>query len=246
MRSTYSHIASRARSVILALFISLSLSAQSFVADGELLNAYLHNDMSAWQAHVDSFNFPYGVSRSTELSTFNLIYEYGFCGYIVSENKEAAKPYVKRFREHVEAAKTTLPKGHYEMYMSAVYVYELRIHESFHPAKAMSMAKDATKLAPDDPLTLSYYGTSLFYAPTPFGSKKEALEYFLRAEKIFRNERWYNCWVRPATMMYIAQCYDKLGNTDEAIKTAQQLLDLYPDYEYIKYDYLPALIRRTQ
>ena len=47
-------------------------------------------------------------------------------------------------------------------------------------------------------------------------------------------------------MMYIAQCYEKQGYTDEAIRAAQELLKIYPDYEYIKYDYLPALILRSE
>ena len=52
----------------------------------------------------------------------------------------AAKAYVAQFRKHVEAQKGHLPIGHYEMYMSAVLVYELRLHESMRPIKAMSLA----------------------------------------------------------------------------------------------------------
>lgn len=232
MRPTDSHIALRAQQVIAALCICISLSARSFVADGDLLNAYLHNDMPAWKAHVDT--------------VVDLPYEYGYCAALLESDKTAALPYVKRFKEHVEAAKTSLPKGHYEMYMSAVYVYELRLHESFHPVKSLELAREAVKLAPYDPMTLTYCGTALFYAPKPFGNKKEALELFLKAEQLFQGETWYNCWWRPAAMMYIAQCYDKAGNTEKAVQRAQELLRQYPDYEYIKYDYLPALILRAQ
>ena len=241
MRSTYTHTLTRARQVILALCISLSLSAQSFVADGELLHAYLHNDMQAWKAHIDSmFNVQCPMSNHT------LAYEYGYCAALLDQDKEAAKPYVQRFRQHVEAAQKTLPKGHYEMYMSAVYVYELRLHESFHPVKSLDLAREAVKLAPNDPMTLTYCGTALFYAPKPFGNKKEALQLFHKAEQLFQDQQWYNCWWRPAAMMYIAQCYDKAGDTEKAVRCAQELLRQYPEYEYIKYDYLPALILRAQ
>ena len=47
-------------------------------------------------------------------------------------------------------------------------------------------------------------------------------------------------------MMYIAQCYDKTGDTAQALRTARQLIEQYPDYEYIKRDYIPDLIRRTE
>jgi len=168
-----------------------------------MLDAYRKEDMSVWQTYVDALT-------SNPLTPNTLLYEYGYCGYIVDKDKEAAKPYVARFRQHVEALKDKLPAGHYEMYMSAVYVYELRLHESFRPAKAMSLAKQATKLAPADPLVLSYYGTSLFYAPAPFGSKREALRYFEKAEQYFRNPQYRFCWVSDATRMYIDQCKAKL------------------------------------
>ena len=176
--------------------ITISLSAQNFSADREMFDAYKREDMTVWKAYIDSYQ-PSGSSHQI------LLYEYGYCGYIVAEDKEAAKPYVARFRADVEASKGQLPIGHYEMYMSAVYVYELRLHQSFHPAKAMSMAKEATQLAPSDPLVLAYYGTSLYYAPKPFGSKKEALRYFERAAELFQGKEWQYCWVREASNMYI-------------------------------------------
>ena len=191
--------------------MSLSLSAQDFSADRDLFAAYQKEDMSVWKEQID-------VQRDNVQSTKDLLYEYGYCGYIVAEAKKegkeslmpAAKSYVAQFRKHVEAAKNQLPTGHYEMYMSAVLVYELRLHESMRPIKAMSLAKEATKLAPNDPLVLSYYGTSLFYAPKPFGSKAEALVWFEKADKFFKGPQWEYCWVREANEMYIQQCHEKL------------------------------------
>ena len=194
MRPTDTHIAARARQVIAALCICISLSAQ--VTDRDLFDAYLKEDMSVWKAYVDT--------------AVNLPYEYGYCGYIVSADKEAAKPYVRRFKEHIEARKANLPKGHYEMWMSAVLVFELRLKESIHPIKAMSLAKEATKLAPNDPVVLSYYGTCLFYAPKPFGSKAEALEWFEAAQARFGGDEWKYSWLREANEMYINQCREKL------------------------------------
>ena len=196
---------------MLLIVFSFSLSAQDFSADRDLFAAYQKEDMSVWKEQID-------VQRDNVQSTKDLLYEYGYCGYIVAEAKKegkeslmpAAKSYVAQFRKHVEAQKGHLPIGHYEMYMSAVLVYELRLHESMRPIKAMSLAKEATKLAPNDPLVLSYYGTSLFYAPKPFGSKEEALVWFEKADKFFKGPQWEYCWVREANEMYIQQCHEKL------------------------------------
>ena len=196
---------------MLLIVFSISLSAQDFSADRELLEAYQKENMSVWKEQID-------VRRNDVRSTKDLLYEYGYCGYIVAEakkeGKEAlmpeAKRYVQLFRKDVEALKGQLPAGHYEMYMSAVMVYELRLHIAIHPIKAMNLAKAATRLAPKDPLVLSYYGTSLFYAPKPFGSKSEALEWFEKAANYFNAPKWEYCWVREANEMYIRQCHEKL------------------------------------
>lgn len=190
----------RIKTIIVLLIASLSLSAANNAVDSVMLDAYRQEKMSVWKNYLDTA--PVNVHR--------LMYEYGYCGYIVSADKKAALPYVQHFRKHVEALKSRLPKGHFEMYMSAVYVFELRLKESIHPIKAMSLAKEATKLAPTDPMVLTYYGTSLFYAPKPFGSKQEALEWFERAETYFRAPKWQYCWLREANQMYIQQCKEKL------------------------------------
>lgn len=206
------------RLLMINVFLTLSLvgrAGETFVSqtDSLLLAAYNREDMTVWQNYVDSIS-----NLKSPISNHTLVYEYGFCGYIVAEakkeGKEAllpeAKRYVQQFKSHISLLKSHLPKGHYEMYLSAVYVFELRLRESIHPIKAMSLAKDATKLAPNDPLVLSYYGTCLFYAPKPFGSKKDALSWFERAERQFRKPEWKYCWIREATHMYVQQCHEKL------------------------------------
>ena len=193
----------------ITLCLSLTLAAQT---DSVLFAAYQREDMKVWKEYLASPAF-------LASSTSSLLYEYGYCGYIVAEakkeGKEALMPEAKRcvqqFKAHVESAKEQLPTGHYQMYLSAVYVFELRLHESIHPFKSMSLAKEATKLAPNDPLVLSYYGTCLFYAPKPFGNKEEALKWFEKAQQRFTGARWKYNWVREANEMYIRQCHEKLG-----------------------------------
>jgi len=57
---------------------------------------------------------------------------------------------------------------------------------------------------------LSYYGTCLFYAPKPFGSKSEALEWFEKADTYFQSPEWEESWLYEANTMYIEQCKEKL------------------------------------
>lgn len=169
-------------------FFLTILLAVTVWSDSLMFDAYRHENMAVWKEYVDTQT--------------DLLYEYGYCGYIVAEAKksgdeaqlEEAKRYVQRFKAHVESAKAGLPAGHYQMFLSAVYVFELRLHLSIHPMRSMSLAKEATRLAPEDPLVLSYYGTCLFYAPKPFGSKAEALEWFERAKPLFETDAYRFSW----------------------------------------------------
>ncbi|MBQ7631460.1 MAG: hypothetical protein IJS82_01700 [Paludibacteraceae bacterium] len=211
----------RFKTILIILLTSLSLSAGNNSADSVLLAAYQREDMTVWKEYIATFS----IEALTGLTTNDLLYEYGYCGYIVAEakteGKEAllpeAKACVHQFKTHVEEAHSlslgegrgeVLPPGHYEMFLSAVYVYELRLHESMHPVKSMNLAKRATQLAPNDPLVLSYYGTCLFYAPKPFGSKPEALTWFDKAKRLFQDPQWQYCWVREANEMYINKSKD--------------------------------------
>lgn len=199
------------------LLLSIIL-AVTMGSDSVLFEAYQREDMTVWKEYIDSYNSQ--LDDFSQLSTFNspLLYEYGYCGYIIAEAKKEgnealmpdAKRYVVNFKSQISNLQSQLPIGHYEMYMSAVYVYELRLHESIHPLKAMSLAKRATQLAPNDPIVLSYYGTCLFYAPKPFGSKEEALKWFEKAQPLFQDPKWQYCWLREANEMYIQQCKQKL------------------------------------
>lgn len=191
--------------------MSLSVAAQT--TDSLLFDAYRREEMKVWKEHLDQIK-----NEKLKIKNSDLLIAYGYCGYIVAEakkeGKEALLPEAKRcvenFKSQITNFKSAMPKGHYEMYMSAVLVYELRLHESIHPVRAMSLAKEAVKLAPNDPLVLSYYGTCLFYAPKPIGSKSEALEWFEKAKAHFDGEQWKYCWVRDANEMYIQQCHEKL------------------------------------
>ena len=202
--------------ITLLLMCSLALSAQQ--TDSLLFAAYQREDMSVWKEYIDRLRLTEDRPATPDRVQTDLLIEYGYCGYIVAEAKKEgqeallpeAKQRVENFKSQISNLKSAMPAGHYEMWMSAVYVFELRLHESMHPVKSMSLAKEAVNLAPDDPIVLSYYGTCLFYAPKPFGSKQEALSWFKKAQTHFKGDQYKYCWIREANEMYINQYLEKL------------------------------------
>lgn len=172
----------------------MSLSAQTTAADRDLYDAYKAEDMSIWKTYIDT----------AEVTPSLLSYEYGYCGAMVDCKDSTAITYLQRFRRHIETLRDHLPAGHYEMYLSAVYVYELRLHVSFHPVTAMSLAKEALKKAPEDPMTICYYATSLYYAPKPFGDKNKAKNLFEQAKEKFQDPAYQYCWWEPFCELHLS------------------------------------------
>ncbi len=195
MQPAYTHTLTRARQVIAALCICMSLSAQTTAADRDLFDAYKAEDMSIWKTYIDT----------AAVTPALLSYEYGYCGAMTDSKDSTALTYIQRFRRHIECLKDQLPAGHYEMYMSAVYVYELRLHASFHPVTAMTMAKEAVNKAPEDPMTICYYATSLYYAPKAFGDKKKAKQLFEKAKEKFQTPAYLYSWWRPFCELHLSK-----------------------------------------
>jgi tetratricopeptide (TPR) repeat protein len=102
-------------------------------------------------------------------------------------------------------------------------------------------ANKALELAPNDPIIVGYMGNVLFYAPKGIGDKKKALALFEKAATLFESSKWEYCWNRPAMLLAAAQCYEKTGRKNEALSIANDLLNEFPNFTYIRDTYLPAL-----
>ncbi|MBR1717230.1 MAG: tetratricopeptide repeat protein [Paludibacteraceae bacterium] len=216
----------------------MGASAQFTEADKELMDAYLENNMPKWKSFIDAV--PWNTATK-QAKLRSLAYEYGYCAAMLDVNKKQAAPYVERFHKHVEEMKPHLGAGYYDMYLSSVYAFEIMLGKSAHFISTLKLANSAAEKQPDNPITLGYRANVLFYAPRGIGNKKEALRIFEKAEKLYRAPQWKYCWNRPATLLTIAQCYEKQGDLDTAIRKAQALLQEFPNYKYVKNTYLPQL-----
>lgn len=225
---------------VLLLYITLSMRvlAQFSAADVPLMNAYLENNMLAWRAFINSVDWAHASQAEQQRV---LAYEYGYCAAMMETDKQEARQATKRFRSHVETMEGKLPKGYYEMYMSAIYAYEFKLGQSMHVFSILRYANKAIESNPNDPIIVGYMGNVLFYAPKGIGDKKEAIQLFEKAATLFQSSQWQYCWNRPAMLLAAAQCYEKIGNKNAALSTAQQLLHDYPNFSYIRDTYLPAL-----
>ncbi len=224
--------------ISIMLMTCASLFAQFSEADKDLMDAYLENNMSKWKSYIDAVPWK---SATKQARLRCMAYEYGYCAAMMDVSKKQAAPYVERFKSHVEEMKPHLGAGYYDMYLSSVYAFEIMLGKSAHFVSTLKLANSAAEKQPNNPITLGYRANVLFYAPAGIGNKKEALVIFQKAEKIYRAPEWKYCWNRPATLLTIAQCYEKQGDLDTALKKAQALLQEFPNYKYVRNTYIPQL-----
>lgn len=224
--------------LLVLLAVCSSLFAQFTEADKPLFNAYLENNMQRWKNYIDATNW----EKSDTQQRLRLIaYEYGYCAATLDVSKKQAAPYVEKFRAHVEEMESKLPVGYYDMYMSSVYAFEIMMGKSAHFISTLKLATSAAEKNPTNPITLGYKANVLFYAPRGIGNKKEALEIFKKCEKLYQAPQWKYCWNRPATLLTIAQCYEKQGDLETALQKTNALLKEFPNYKYVRETYLPQL-----
>ncbi|MGN0235863.1 MAG: hypothetical protein ACI4BD_06095 [Paludibacteraceae bacterium] len=214
-------------------------------SDQDLYNAYLRRDMDQWKHYLDE-NAWQSLSLSEKKRYLN--YEYGYIAPAIDTKKPWAEDYLKAFESHVEEMYQAkhISEAHYYMYMSSICAYDFMLnrgHLFSSGVKSLKHVKKATELAPEDPFVLTLMANVEFYAPSGLGGdKKEALERFSKARRLFETTTAYeHLWNYASMRLCIAQCYEKTGDVEKAVHACQEILESIPDFSYIRDEYLPKL-----
>jgi len=95
-------------------------------------------------------------------------------------------------------------------------------------------------------MVVSLKGNIDFYRPGIFGgSKKRALFCFEKSLKLFEEQNLTtNNWNYIATYLAMAQAYEKNGEKEKAILTCKKILEVSPNFEYVKNVYYPKLTKK--
>ena len=194
----------------------------------QLYQAYITRDMSVWEHYIDSADWN---SLDTEQRKQLLNYEYGYSAYILGINVEEGKQCIQRFASHLEMMKSELPEERYCAYMASVQSYRLAMDKGQlmkYAKRVFSNIQRAMEINPNDPFVLSMQGNVEFYSP--FGSKKEALVYYQKADSLYGVAGTdYERWNRRAVQMTYILCLHKLRREDEAKKLCEELLAEEPN-----------------
>jgi len=233
------------KQTLLTIFI---LTSSSLFAN-DLYRAYLAGDMQKWGDYLSE------TDKRTDFSVEELAsianYEYGYIAWCVGEKRnDEGKHRLKQFVDRINR----LDSLHYNPSMIAVFrssvcAYDLSLYKRDlikTMKEAIHYTNQGVELNPQNPLALTLQGNVKFYTPAMFGgSKKEALEFFLKAENLMRENKMTECWNYRALQLCIAQCYEKLDGKKAAINYCEQILSEVPDFAYVRDVYLPKLLGKS-
>jgi tetratricopeptide (TPR) repeat protein len=214
----------------------------------EVYSAYINNRMDLWRNVIERMEATPFKNNESLLELIN--YQYGYIGYCLGfDKKEEAKKYLHLAETNIGI----LEKRNYNLsdinsYKSAFYGFRINLNPISAPLnkhKCIDCAETAIKLDPESYLGYLQFGNIKFNMPSAFGgSKKQALEYYLKAKELIEKNResLTGDWNYMNLLITIGQTYTFLENYSSAQKIYQNILGLEPGFIYVKDDLYPKLL----
>ncbi|HBZ22124.1 MAG TPA: hypothetical protein DEO60_13410 [Bacteroidales bacterium] len=236
-------------SIFMLFFVSMQVNASYKT---EIYSAYINNRMDQWKSVIDRMDAI--ANKSDELLLELVNYQYGYIGYCLGfEKKNEAKKYLGMAQKNLDI----LDRNKYSLsvinaYKSAFYGFRIGLNPITAPVnglKSMDCAKTALKLDPQNWFGYVQHGNIQFYMPSTFGgSKKEALEFYLKARELLEKEpdSVAGNWNYMSLLIVIGQTYTYLKDYDSAQKTYNYILNLEPGFTYVRDDLYPKLLKKME
>jgi tetratricopeptide (TPR) repeat protein len=242
----------RIKNILILILLLFSTSILKAEYKSEIYNAYVNNRMEQWKNVIDRMESLKGKTNEMTLELIN--YQYGYIGYCLESGKtDEAKSYFTLASNNLEKLeKTGYMISILNAYKSGFYGFRIlfnKLSAPFNGPKSLDYAKKA--LAQD---SLNYfiniqYGNAMSNMPAAFGgSKKKALEYYLRAKSLIEknpDNAKYN-WNYMYLLILIGQTNTSLENYSAAKAVYENILSGEPDFKYVKNELYPQLLEKMK
>lgn len=230
---------------ILGAFVRVSAGHRS-----DIYRAYISNDMTRWGKVVDEMTLEKSGDHAFLLELLN--YKYGYIAWCIGNGE---KKKAQKLLEQADEIIAVLEKANYQLswingYKSAFFGYKIGLNPlraPFWGPKSLDCAQTAVRLDPNNYFGYVQLGNAEFYMPAAFGgSKKVALDYFLKAEKLIEADResLKENWNYLSLLAMIGQALTETGNYDKAKAAYDKALNLEPGFLYVKNELYPQLLEK--
>jgi len=176
--------------------------------------------------------------------------EYRLLTYMLNRDQDRFDPVADKAVERLEKILRTKPDwSEAQALLSAIH--GLQIAKSW--TRAMTLGPKANRLAqqavandPDNPRAWLMHAAQKLNTPRMFGgSIEEALDGYKKAVALFENNTGRDplepAWGYIDALVWLGITYERMDRDEEALAVFQKVLDLEPEYGWVKYNLLPAL-----
>ncbi len=236
--------------VILAFAVISPVWASSY--KNRIYDAYISNNMPKWKIIIDEME---NLKRKDTGFLMELVnFQYGYIGFCIgSENMVEAEKYLDlAVKNLLQLEKSGVESSQISAYKSAFYGYEIGINKLKAPfigPKSIKYSQLSMEQNPQNPMGYIQYGNSQFYMPPVFGgSKKEAVEHFIKAENLMQKDKLKieNDWNYLSVLALIGQSYFAMEDYKNARIYFEKALKVEPDFLLVKLDLLPKLMKKQK
>lgn len=224
------------------LLISCCVCAAAQTDHARLLQAYFADDLDVWRTAIEQIDTA-DIAALREMVN----YEYGYIGFCIGRERfDEAKMHIATMKTHLNRLERHGYKpAMLNLYRSALCAFELSMNRwkfATLGVESVRLANLAYAQAPDNPFVLSLKGNTDFYRPAlAGGSKKRAIELYEKAVALYEQQQLTDHWNYYATLLTLAQAYEKTENPTKAKATCRKLLDAAPDFKFVRDKYYPSL-----
>jgi len=216
----------------------------------EIYYAYVHNRMDIWKDAIDLMDS--AEAKTNELLLELVNYQYGYIGYCIGYKKrDDAKKYLELAERNIEVLKRSkFSPSLINAYKCAFYGFRIGLNKLSAPInglKSIEHARSALALDKENYFAYIQYGNIQFYMPAAFGgSKKEGIEYFLKAKQILEKNPFdlTENWNYLSLLLIIGQSYSYIDDLNSAKSVYEYILKLEPDFLYVKNELYPRLLKK--
>lgn len=236
------------RLIILFVFSMFSLNSYSSEEKKTIYNSYINDNMGVWKKTIDAMHFEAKKNNKKELELLN--YEYGYIGWCIGKKKnEEARQYIRRSQERMnrlKKIKANIPIMH--AYQSAYYGFEIGLNKLKAPfvgPKSIEEAEKSINLDKNNYFGYIQMGNIEYYMPSTFGgSKKKALEYYIKAKQIMDKSKPENDWTYINLIAIIGMTYQELNNYKKADEYYKLALKISPEFKWVKDELYPQFLKK--
>ncbi|MFC2086959.1 tetratricopeptide repeat protein [Bacteroidota bacterium] len=206
--------------------------------------AYINNDVEEISVELD---FRLKSIRENEITDDILLVEYGLIGYYIGNEKfDKARFLLTRTKLHVSWLQSVYPENSlYLALQGASCGFEIGMdwRKAFYLGPgSLELINNSIELNTNSPYGWIEKANAEYYEPKMLGRREEiAVEYYTKAIYLFEKFQHTKNWMYLNTMVQLGKLHTELGNYTKAYEIYSRLLDIEPDFLWVKNELLPKV-----